>query len=66
MPRIKKRVVYRMNNEEIARLSQELVAAEETRTPVAPLTDRFPGIIVADAYSIQLGIIKTKGGKRRI
>lgn len=49
-----------MNSEEIAGLTQELLSAEETRTPVAPLTDRFPGITVADAYNIQLGIINTK------
>jgi 2-keto-4-pentenoate hydratase len=52
-----------MNNEEIAKLSQELITAEETRTPVAPLTERFPGITIADAYNIQLGIIKTKLGR---
>jgi 2-oxopent-4-enoate hydratase len=52
-----------MNNEKIAKLSQELLTAEENRTPVSPLTDRFPGITVADAYNIQLGIIKTKLGR---
>ncbi len=49
-----------MDKEEIARLSQELLSAEKTRIPVAPLTERFPGITVADAYNIQLGIINTK------
>ncbi len=52
-----------MNKEEIAKLSQELLSAEETRIPVAPLTERFPGITVADAYNIQLGIINTKLGR---
>jgi len=49
-----------MDKEEIAKLSQELLSADKTRTPVAPLTERFPGITVADAYNIQLGIINTK------
>ncbi len=50
----------KMDREEITRLTQELLAAEENRTPVAPLTDRFPGITVADAYNIQLGIIEAR------
>lgn len=49
-----------MTREEIANLSRELLKAEETRTPVAPLTDRFHDITVADAYNIQLGIIRAK------
>jgi 2-keto-4-pentenoate hydratase len=52
-----------MNNEEIATLSKELLTAEDTRTPVAPLTERFPGITIADAYNIQLGNINTKLGR---
>jgi len=52
-----------MNKEEILKLSQELLTAEKNKTPVVPLTDRFPGITIADAYNIQLGIIDTKLGR---
>ena len=55
-----------MNSEEITQLSQELLAAEENRTPVDPLTERFPGISVADAYGIQLAVIKTKLGRGEV
>lgn len=59
-------MVYGMNSEEITQLSQELLAAEENRTPVDPLTERFPGISVADAYGIQLAVIKTKLGRGEV
>jgi 2-keto-4-pentenoate hydratase len=35
-------------------LAADLAQAEPSRVPVAPLTDRFPGIDVVDAYAIQL------------
>jgi 2-oxopent-4-enoate hydratase len=34
-------------------LAGELAAAERSRRPVAPLTDRVPGLSVGDAYAIQ-------------
>jgi 2-keto-4-pentenoate hydratase len=52
-----------MNNVEITRLAGELLTAEETQTPVAPLTGRFPGLTITDAYNIQLENIKFKLGR---
>ena len=44
----------------IEQLAEELLQAERTRVPVAPLTERFPDLSVADAYAIQLALIDHK------
>lgn len=47
-------------------LAVELLQAWETRVPVDPLTERFPGLTVAQAYEIQLAGIRRRleGGRR--
>ena len=50
----------------LAELARELVDAAETRTPVEPLTARFPNLTLEDAYGIQLAIVELRlaaGGK---
>ncbi|MGB9866511.1 MAG: 2-keto-4-pentenoate hydratase [Bacillota bacterium] len=53
---------------DIQAISMELLEAERTRVPVEPLTARFPGLTVEEAYRIQLnGIgVKTAQGRRVI
>src|SRR6185369_15488858 len=50
----------------IAQLADELLEAERTRVPVAPLTERHPDLSIADAYAVQLALIgrKTAAGAR--
>jgi 2-keto-4-pentenoate hydratase len=50
----------------IAQLAEELLEAERTRVPVAPLTERYPDLSIADAYAVQLALIgrKTAAGAR--
>jgi len=50
----------------IAQLADELLEAERTRVPVAPLTERYPDLSIADAYAVQLALIgrKTAAGAR--
>lgn len=47
-----------MNDERIRRYADELHQALVTRTPVAPLTEREPGITLDDAYRIQLHMVQ--------
>lgn len=42
-----------LNDAAIAELAEELLAAEEARVGVAPLTERYPGMGVPEAYAIQ-------------
>ncbi|MED2970663.1 2-keto-4-pentenoate hydratase [Fictibacillus sp. B-59209] len=44
----------------IDQLAGELLEAERTTVPVAPLTERFENLTVEDAYQIQLAIAKSK------
>src|SRR5918999_2067373 len=39
---------------DIAGMARDLAAAESNLTPIAPLTERFPGLSVDDAFRIQL------------
>ncbi|MBN9429296.1 MAG: 2-oxopent-4-enoate hydratase [Burkholderiales bacterium] len=47
-----------MNEDTIRRYGDELHQAWAGRTPVAPLTEREPGITIDDAYRIQLRMIQ--------
>ena len=49
-----------MNQNQIDIFGDELYNALITRTPVAPLTDREPGITLDDAYRIQLRMIQRR------
>ena len=49
-----------MNQNQIDVFGDELYNALITRTPVAPLTDREPGITLDDAYRIQLRMIQRR------
>ena len=49
-----------MNPNQIEHYGDELYNALITRTPVAPLTDREPGITLDDAYRIQLRMIQRR------
>jgi 2-keto-4-pentenoate hydratase len=44
----------------VEQIAAELLEAERTRAPVAPLTERYPDLSEADAYAIQLAIIHQK------
>jgi 2-oxopent-4-enoate/cis-2-oxohex-4-enoate hydratase len=48
----------KMNEDTIRRYGDELHQAWAGRTPVAPLTEREPGITIDDAYRIQLRMIQ--------
>lgn len=43
-----------MTQSEIKQAAESLRTAAETRKPIEPLTERYPGISIADAYAIQL------------
>lgn len=49
-----------MDKTQIEHFGDELYNALITRTPVAPLTDREPGITLDDAYRIQLRMIQRR------
>lgn len=44
----------------IQQLANELLVAEDTATPILPLTDRYPNITIQDAYAIQKAVIDLK------
>ncbi|MGG1661874.1 2-keto-4-pentenoate hydratase [Brevibacillus sp. NRS-1366] len=44
----------------IETIAQELLAAEMSRQPVAPITERYEGLEAADAYRIQLKVLEKK------
>lgn len=49
-----------MNDDKIQHYGDELYQALLTRTPVAPLTEREPGITIDQAYRIQLRMIQRR------
>ncbi len=49
-----------LTEKQLDRLSQELIEAGRTCTPVDNLTDRFPEISIPEAYVIQLRMVQTK------
>lgn len=55
-----------MDTIKVEDLAVELLQAWEMRVPVDPLTERFPGITVAQAYEIQLAMVRRRlaGGRR--
>ena len=57
-----------MDSPQITAYGDELYAALLARTPVAPLTEREPGITIDDAYRIQLRMIerRVQAGERII
>ena len=44
----------------IQQLANELLVAEDTATPILPLTDHYPDITIQDAYAIQKAVIDLK------
>ena len=44
----------------IETVAQELLAAEQSRQPVAPITARYEGLQATDAYRIQLKVLEKK------
>jgi 2-keto-4-pentenoate hydratase len=42
-----------MRTEECHQMAEDLLAAYQTRCPIAPLTDRFPDLTVAEGFAIQ-------------
>lgn len=55
-----------MDTIKVEDLAAELLRAWETRVPVDPLTERFPTLSVAQAYEIQLAMVRRRlaGGRR--
>jgi len=51
-----------IDEEKIVEFTQELVAAEDERKPIDPITERAE-LSIEDAYKIQLEIIKMKTGR---
>ena len=49
--------------EQVVDLSRELMEAERTRKPVDPITSRFDGVTVSDAYRVQMTTIETRVGR---
>jgi 2-keto-4-pentenoate hydratase len=45
-------------------LARRLVAAERSRTPIAPLTDEHPDLTLEDAYGIQVLLLEARKGER--
>ena len=43
--------------DQIREMSQALLTARSTRSPIPPLTDRFPDMTVEDAYAVQQGLV---------
>lgn len=48
------------------RAAAALAEAESNRAPIAPLTETFPGLDVADAYAIQLAQIQARLGRGEV
>lgn len=44
----------------ISQLADELLTAEKSRQPIAPITERYSELTDNDAYQIQLKVLKTK------
>src|SRR3954454_8525607 len=44
-------------------IARQLVAAERQHTPLPPLTETYPGLIVSEAYAVQLAAIEHKLGQ---
>ena len=44
----------------ISQLANELIEAEYSKVPIAPLTERYPEITLSDAYHIQLQYVEKK------
>ena len=55
-----------MDTIKVEDLAAELLQAWEKRVPVDPLTERFPSLTVAQAYEIQLALVRRRlaGGRR--
>lgn len=51
-----------MDKSTVKAFADELFLAEQTRSPIAPLTDRAPDMDVKDAYAIQLENVKRAVG----
>ncbi|MDR3361786.1 MAG: fumarylacetoacetate hydrolase family protein [Desulfovibrio sp.] len=54
-----------MNESEIQTLSGMLAEAAKNAKPVGPLTEKFPDMTIADAYAVQMTVVKdrlAKGG----
>jgi 2-keto-4-pentenoate hydratase len=49
-----------LNKAQIEKVSQQLLRAEETRQPIAPLTETFTGLNISDAYRIQMAVSAAK------
>ncbi len=44
----------------IEEYAKALIVAEDTRTPIEPITKKYPGLSLEDAYKIQLRLIEEK------
>lgn len=49
-----------LSKEQVELISNELIEAERTSTPIAALTERFPDVSYQDAYAIQLKTFDTR------
>lgn len=55
----------RIPDEQLPALAAELEAAEQSGKQIAPLSERFPGMTIADAYAVQRAwvALKVQGGR---
>ncbi|MFW6102720.1 MAG: 2-keto-4-pentenoate hydratase, partial [Chloroflexota bacterium] len=49
-----------LTRDQVEQVSNELVEAEQTCTPIEALTDRFPDVTYEDAYAVQLKTFDTR------
>jgi 2-keto-4-pentenoate hydratase len=55
-----------MHADECARMAEDILEAYRTGDPVAPLTDRSPGLTIADGYAIQRAQVARWQGEGRV
>jgi 2-keto-4-pentenoate hydratase len=52
-----------MDKAKYQEIARQIIKAEETQAPIAPLTETYPEITVDDAYAIQIEVIEEKKRK---
>jgi 2-keto-4-pentenoate hydratase len=56
----------KLDQEVIQELARRLLGAEESRRPIAPLTEEYAELQIEDSYSVQLAIIEAKRARGAI
>ncbi|MBF6569322.1 MAG: fumarylacetoacetate hydrolase family protein [Candidatus Binataceae bacterium] len=56
----------KLSSSQINQIAQRLLAAEEKRAPIAPLSAEFPDMSANDAYAIQLAVLEHKQSRGEV